>query len=348
MSFLLLGASGCGEVDHCPKGSLRCLGGRCDNRACDFDLLCAVRPTGEELCGKKLKGGRFDFGDQGKGEGTEVTPIDPDCSCPAPQVCAADTGECVNYCEAADPLPHSGKAPEVILCEHVEGVESPLTFEEICKRRCRVQCQRWSQFCGFTCAEDYCDSPNVQDECSSDCPITAGNREVCLTRACNSERDATCATVTCPDTRQPGNCQNLTCRNSCGLNDLGEWAGDGECDDGDLYTASSAACDWGTDCVDCGPRTGPVPAAQPHGGLCAFHTNCLGYSPTISRNRSWCLRLDGVQQGLSRCVPDCSEGTSCLPGYECVDVVDDQGNPITDAMGTVTGQACLPLMCGGT
>jgi len=339
------GTLGCGEVDHCPAGSLRCLGGRCDNRSCDFDLVCAARPTGDELCGRKLKGGRYDFGGKGSGEATPLAPLDPDCHCSAPAVCAADTGECVNYCETATPTPHSGTPPEVIFCEHIEGMEAPLSFAEICKRQCRINCQRWSQFCGFTCAADFCDSQDVQAQCATTCPESAGNREVCLTRSCNSARDATCASVSCPDTRQPGNCQNVTCRNTCGPNNSGDWTGDGECDDGDLYSATSAACEWGSDCVDCGPRTGPAQVAQPQGGLCAFHTNCIGYSPIIANNHAWCLRLDDVQPNLSRCVPDCSEGTSCLPGYQCVNVVDDQGNPITDATGS-TGQACLPMMCG--
>src|SRR4051812_41237970 len=76
---LLCMAAACREVDHCEKGVLRCLGGPCDNRDCDFDLVCGQRSTGEELCGKKSKGGRFDFGD-GKEDAKEVERIDPNCS----------------------------------------------------------------------------------------------------------------------------------------------------------------------------------------------------------------------------------------------------------------------------
>jgi len=345
---LLWVVTACTEVDHCPKGALRCLGGPCDNGLCDFDLECrAISNTGEELCGKMLRGGRYDFGDGRREDATTpVTPVNPDCECEAPLVCSKDTGECINYCEAVPTLPRSGTPPEVIFCEQEVG-QAPFSFEEICKRQCRLACQRWSQFCGFTCAADYCDSQQVQDECAASCPASEGNREVCLTLSCNTVRDQTCGSVICPDTGQPGSCQNLTCRNTCGMTNAGEWAGDGECDDGDLFGATSTACDWGSDCVDCGPRMGPVPTPQPQGSLCAFHTGCLGYSPSLLANRAWCLLLNDVQPGLSRCVPDCSQGKSCPDGYECVAVMDDQGTPITDPTGTVVGQACMPTICGG-
>lgn len=343
---LLWGSAGCSEVDHCKKGDLRCLGGQCDNRRCDFDLVCGQRLTGEELCGRRLRSGRFDFGGDQSEDALPVKPVNPNCKCEAPYVCSADTGECVNYCEPVSVVPRSGTPPEVIFCEHEDG-QPPFTFQEICKRQCQLSCQRWSQFCGVTCAADFCDSQQMQNQCAARCPEADGNREVCLTRACNEVRDQTCASVICPDTGLGGSCQNLSCRNTCGIGTSAGYVGDGECDDGDLYGAVTAACAWGTDCVDCGPRAGTAPTPQTHGGLCAFHTGCLGYSPNIAANRAWCLLLNDVQPGLSRCVPDCSQGKTCPQGYECVSVMDDEGTPIVDVTGEIAGQACAPTMCGG-
>ncbi len=343
---LLLGStSGCREVDHCPKGELRCLGGLCEQGECDFDLQCVVRTSGEALCGKRIRDDRYDFGDKGKGDATPIG-VAKDCECEAPSVCAADGKTCVNYCESVDKVPGSGSSPEVIFCEHEEG-QASYTYAEICKRQCENNCQRWSQFCGFTCEPGYCESQDVTDACEAQCPSAQADARACLTRACNTVRDQTCSKVLCPDTQAPASCENLVCKNTCGSGaDSGEWAGDGFCDDGDLYSSDFSECDWGSDCVDCGPRMGPAPVPQPNGGVCAYHSGCIGHSRTLATNGAWCLRLDEVQEGLARCMPDCSGSKVCPTGYECVTVVDDTNEPVVSEDGRLMGKACVPTMCG--
>ncbi len=350
LCVLVAGASGCSKVDHCPKGELRCLGGLCEDQQCDFDLRCMVQmSSGEELCAKRISGNRYDFGDKGKGEGYAPGMLPPeevlDCECEAPSVCAADGKTCVNYCEPIDKLPGSGPFAEVFFCEHLEG-ETPYTYADICRLQCQNTCLRWQQFCGFTCEPGYCERQEVKDACEAQCPSADANARQCLTRECNTVRDQTCAQVICPDTQQPASCDGMVCKNTCGpQGSPGEFAGDGFCDDGDLYSADYAACPWGSDCVDCGPRMGKAPEPQPNGGVCAFHSGCLGYDRDLTKNKAWCLRLDDVQQGLVRCMPDCTRTGECPTGYECFEVEDDAGKPIVQ--NSLTGKACLPLLCGG-
>jgi hypothetical protein len=339
----LLAASACSGVEHCKDGDARCIGGACEKDACDYDLVCVVRPAGERLCGRPLdEDDEYDFGSAGKGKGEKAEDLGPPCECEQPELCSLDTNSCVNYCEVPDALPGSEPVPEVIFCEQFED-EAPLSFEEICKRLCRLSCQRWEQFCGFKCDEDDCDAPDVLDACEASCPEADGDPELCLTRACNAVRDQGCANVICPDTNEPADCTGVVCKNTCGGNSSPEWSGDGVCDDGELLSATYADCAWGTDCTDCGPRRGKPPEPEPQGGVCAFNTGCAGYQQDLKTNAAWCVSLDDVAKGLSRCVPDCSRGRTCPSGYECVAVLDDMDERIEQD--DLVGQACIPLVC---
>jgi hypothetical protein len=341
-----LAGAACKKVKHCQDGASRCIGGACDDDQCDFDLICVVRDEGGRTCGKDLGDDEYDFGSKGKGKGKPASEVGPACSCDAPELCTMDTETCVNYCEVppADQLPGSGEAPEVIFCEQASG-EQPLKFEDICKRRCELTCQRWQQFCDYQCAADYCDGADILAACKADCPTNEGAPEACLTRDCNTVRDLGCAEVTCPDTNKPANCTGVLCKNTCGGTTSPEWAGDGVCDDGDPSNAATASCTWGTDCTDCGPRAGEAPEAQPQGGLCAFNTGCKGYTEDLAKNEAWCMSFADVEAKLQRCVPDCSHGELCPEGYQCVAVVDASGKPVES--GDLKGQACVPAMCGG-
>lgn len=349
------GVIGCGEVDHCPKGAVRCLGGLCDDGACDFDLQCAVRSTGSQTarCTKSLGDDLYDFGDGKETEGTRVDGDgggdgdgQPNCGCTAPEVCGMDGETCVNYCEPEDRLPGSEPSPEAFFCEHLEGEEEPYTYEQICKLQCQNACQRLEQFCGHTCAEGTCEAQETLDKCELTCPKGQADALSCLTRACNETRDQTCSDVICPDTNAPASCEDLTCRNTCGpTGSPGKWVGDGECDDGDPFSSNTASCTWGTDCIDCGPRKGAAPAPTPIGGACGYHSSCRGHSDTVALNKAWCMRLSDVQAGLARCMPDCSGDKTCPDGYACSTVNnDDTGEPIE--MDGIQAQACIPLMCG--
>lgn len=341
LTALSMGA--CSKVDHCEKGALRCLGGFCDNGECDFDLICVTLPeNGDQVCAKSAGEDRYDFGDTREpGPATPATK----CSCTEPELCAADTGECINYCAVPDALPGSRPVPEVIFCEHLEG-EEPFSYEEICQRRCRLSCQRWEQFCGYTCPDDYCDGADILSACEATCPPDDTDALLCLTRACNTTRDQVCTDVICPDTGRAANCQGVVCGNTCGATS-NEWSGDGVCDDGDLLSATFADCAWGTDCIDCGPRRGPAPEPGRHGDQCAFNTGCAGFTGTLTTNAAWCMTFNEVAQGAARCVPDCSRGQPCPDGYRCVPVIirGENGEETVIEQDGLTGQACRPIMC---
>ena len=66
-----------------------------------------------------------------------------------------------------------------------------------------------------------------------------------------------CATET---TSTPPPSESNLCTNTC------QWAFDNECDDGGPGSLYSI-CAFGTDCGDCGPRTGTAP--PPPNGACA-------------------------------------------------------------------------------
>ena len=103
------------------------------------------------------------------------------------------------------------------------------------------------------------------------------------------------------------------CTDTCGpTGSPGGWAGDGECDD-------SSVCDYGTDCSDCGPRSGrsygdvcAEDSECPTGDCVARHCSapCGSGQPSCESPLSLCDDDLGFCVEDSRCTPQC-EGKSC-------------------------------------
>ncbi len=324
-------AIACGEVESCKETQTPgCLNSppRADG-TCLFDLvrrgqLC-VRPGSElDLCS----------------------------SCADGALCVPQENRCANFCEQPAVLPGSVSAPESIFCQAFAdpsqpGVNPMLSFEEVCVRRCRLDCRRLEQFCPeYKCPEGTCDQPVVQDECLHDCPLTeTGAKDLaCLTQRCEDIRFGRCeSSLECPNGATP-DCANWTCTNDC----AGGRAGDGFCDDTDPYSSQMPLCDWGSDCADCGARKGTAPAPGYWGEVCKYRQNCSGATGTPVDALSWCVELAGIA-GLSRCAPDCSRGQGCPNGFECRQVLLELGGPVRQPIVAdgLTSQACFPLLCSG-
>lgn len=276
------------------------------------------------------------------------------CSLCAPgDLCIPERNQCQNFCAAPPIFPGSVAPPTPIFCTAFKDPAKPdenpmLSFAEVCTRRCRLQCQRWEQFCGdYRCAEGYCDRPEIQATCLADCkPLeTGGNDLACLTRSCTDVRFGICdSSLDCPNAVTP-DCTNITCTNSCMYDGKG-LAGDGYCDDGDPASAKTADCRWGTDCADCGPRKGTKLEPSYPGDVCGFNNNCVGGTGSPVDSQAWCVALSGVP-GLSRCAPDCSRGQACADGFECREAIyrNDQGVLAPIVEGGVSSKACFPSMC---
>jgi hypothetical protein len=226
-----------------------------------------------------------------------------------------------------------------------------LSFEEVCKRRCRLQCRRFEQFCpnDFKCPEGRCDLPEIQAECLADCPLTtAGAKDLaCLTQRCEDVRVTRCQSdLACPNGGVP-DCANLTCTNDCPMG----FAGDGYCDDGDAFSSLKPLCAWGSDCADCGARKGAAPDPGYWGTVCKYRQNCAGGTGNPADAAAWCVEIDGIP-GLSRCAPDCSRDQGCPDGFECREALFDLGGParepIVDPATMLKSQACFPMLCSGS
>lgn len=323
----------CGEVDSCKElQELGCLNSApLPSGGCLFDLVrrgdvCVKPGSPEDLCGQ----------------------------CAQDQLCIPEENRCSNsFCEVPSPLPGSVSPPEAIFCEAfvdpAKPTENPmLSFDEVCRRRCRLECQRLEQFCpGYKCPSGTCDKPELLAECKQDCPNTSlGQMDLaCLTRSCNNQRFTGCtSTLACPNGATPS-CATITCTNDCMYQGQG-LAGDGICDDGDVYSSQGARCAWGTDCADCGPRTGTQPPAGVYGSVCAFGANCQGGTGKPSTATAWCVASE-KQSGISRCLPDCSRGQECDPGFACREALFDLGNGTKEPVveDTVRSSACMPTLC---
>ena len=333
-----LGSFGCGEVEHCTKvdepGCLKSV--PLPDGTCLFDLV-----PRQGIC---VKPG----GDADK------------CSlCAEGDLCVPERNQCVNFCAEPSMRPGSVAPPDPIFCvaTRTNPNENPmLSFEEVCKRRCQLQCRRWEQFCGHKCEQGYCDRPEVQTQCATDCMPVDGVRDLaCLTRSCNNTRLGLCEPqMNCPNGVMP-DCANLTCTNECQYNNEGHF-GDGYCDDGDPLSAASASCPWGSDCADCGVRKGMRREPAYLGDLCAFNSNCEGGTDDPTSARTWCIAVGemgmtmapapGVPR-LTRCAADCSRDPNCPEGFECRELVfrNSDGTTYRKVEGGVTAQACFPMMC---
>jgi hypothetical protein len=321
---------GCGEVHSCKETV---------TPGC---LNSAPRPDGSCLYDLVLRGA------------TCVKPGSPEdfCGfCAEGSLCVPEKNQCLNFCEVPAVLPGSLHAPDPIFCQATAtgaGDNPMLSFDEVCRRRCRLLCRQLEQFCdGYKCPEGSCDLPEVQAQCLTDCPLTSsgGNDLACLTLRCEDKRYARCeSTLTCPNGATP-DCANVSCTNDCGMG----YTGDGFCDDGDPFSSLKPLCAWGTDCADCGARKGARPDPGYLGTVCKYRQNCAGATGHPADASAWCLEIAGLP-GLSRCVPDCSRGQDCPDGFECHEAVfeGDAGAPRAPIVeGELKSQACIPLLCSG-
>ena len=338
-------SGGCSEVESCRET----ITPGCINTAprpdgsCLYDLVlrgnkCVKPGSAEDLCGLCAKGA----------------------------LCAPERNTCIDFCAVPAALQGSIMPPDAISCEAFKetlpdggvaattsdgGVNNPmLGFDEVCRRRCRLRCQRFAQFCpGYQCPAGSCDGPEVQAKCLDNCPKTpqGGNDLACLTRTCEDAQLAQCdSSLMCPNGITPV-CSSITCTNDCSFQYLSQGVvGDGICDDGDVLSSMSPDCPWGTDCADCGPRSGAKPAPAPLGDLCQWAENCAGATTKPSTATAWCVNLKTTK--ASRCMPDCSRGQPCAAGFECrVITYQDPNTGVTMPVveGTFTSSACIPLAC---
>jgi hypothetical protein len=322
----------CGEVEHCKEveeaGCLKSI--PLADGTCLFDLVPRAG-----ICVKS--GSEQDFCSQ----------------CAEGDLCVPERNQCVNFCAAPAILPGSVSPPEPIFCTATRDPAKPnenpmLSYEEVCQRRCRLQCQRWEQLCGdFRCEQGFCDRPEVQAKCATDCPLTAGARDLaCLTRSCNDVRFARCDTMlNCPNGVAP-DCATVSCSNDCQYGGQG-LAGDGFCDDSDPASARYAFCPWGTDCTDCGPRKGAKKEPSYAGDICAFNVNCEGWTDSPVTSRAWCIEQGSIP-GLNRCSLDCSREDTCPDGFLCreLEFTDaETGETRPRIEGGVSAKACFPMLC---
>ncbi len=355
---LLLSVSACSEVENCERGERGCIGGPCIGNTCSFDLVCVNRvDSNAPICGREERVNTFDCdgiscvdkGGAGSTGGDGGTIMKVPCNCAgAGQLCVSGTpDQCVNYCE--DPgfaLSVGARRETQNLPCRMDINLNQVSFEAACKAAFRQFCMRAEAYCvggamPFKCEPGVLESADIQQFCQEN---FADVNEV--STYCESMRDGTCETFAeCTDPLFPKSCTTpLVCNNTCPDRN------DGACDDGDLGTAAYGVCDWGTDCGDCGPRTGTAPTLPvPIGGLCVSHVQCVGYSEDLRKNKSWCLGVGGTEldgnpsHRVFRCMSDCTLGDNCSDGYMCTALVDGNGEPLTQ--GDLQARVCDPQIC---
>ncbi len=345
---LLLSAAGCSEVDHCKEGAKGCLAGECkSDDDCKFDLECVQTTGGEAVCGAK-KGSKYDCGSagdcskpttggDGDGDGDMPEPIPCNCSGEF-EICAPGTSDvCLNFCEDPGfPINDVDQRRRTLTlpCRDPK-TDAALTFEETCKAYWRQSCLRSEAYCAdFKCAADYHLSAEAQKFCEDNFADVDA-----LAAECATLRDITScdAFAGCTDPAFPKDCsKDFVCTNTCSD------ARDGACDDGDLPTALFGVCAWGSDCGDCGPRSGtPPPTAKKKiGELCVSDSQCEGFSRDLSRNKAWCLGVNTT--GIFRCLADCSVTGVCSEGESCLTLTDG-GSAIVE--NGITARVCDPIIC---
>lgn len=306
----------CSDVKQCRRGEVGCLAGPPrEEGACSYGLVL-------------INGACAEPG---------AAPPALSCRCPEGQVCTLDAYSCVDYCAPLELEIGTEPPPAPISCA---GDQS---FEMLCEHRCLLRCRQWQALCANSagCGPDSCRSPAELSACRTDCGSDADAAR-CLAQRCSDTQAAGCRTVKCPDQTEP-RCEQVQCRNSCPTYNF-----DGVCDDGDLASAASGVCPFGTDCADCGPRKGATPKPVAQGSACAFHSNCEGARPEDpAQSDSWCLQ---IADGISRCAPDCSsEGEICPQGSACFELagVDQDGDGTPDPLPAGQGRAsaCFPVAC---
>jgi hypothetical protein len=398
--------AGCSGVEKCSQGERGCIGGPCEsNDSCSFDLECVQgavcgKPAGDDKhdfgtcmqgedgcfgggcnagkCSEGFtctanecvpSGGNVGDGDgDGDGDG-------PSCSSMCEEedaVCTTDTNECFNFCSVpADgilPGDLAKNKPEPVFCFKRQETDPDITFEQACRNRCKLQCQRQDWFCGdgAECEPAFCEGADVLTKCQQDCAEGDDAAKLtCIQDSCHAARGTECRDTVCPD-GAPECPDTVLCQNNA--EKCGNLLFDGWCDDGDTFgtkpipgepvNTDSNLCPWGNDCADCGPRykksaddKGPVNLKQ--GELCNYNSSCDGHKRItlnnevvvdLETNESWCLELTAVQSGVWRCMPDASgEGETCPDGYKQRVLQNASGQDIM--VGETKVQVCIPE-CG--
>jgi hypothetical protein len=313
---LLFAFAGCGEVAKCERGAPGCLAGPPPKGAdCSFGLVLINGACAEP--------------------GSEPPALS--CQCENGQACTLDEYVCVDYCAPLEVEIGSEPAPPPLSCSPDDG------FDVLCAHRCELRCRQWQDYCPDSagCNPEACRSDAERAACRAECG-NDGDATRCMAQHCTDTLAAGCRAVACPQDKPPA-CEGVQCRNSCPRFNF-----DGVCDDGDLLSASSGVCAFGTDCGDCGPRRGAAPKPSAQGSACAFHSNCAGSNPeSLAEAASWCIT---IEEGISRCAPDCSdEGEICPEGSACFELAgadqDGDGEPDPVVAGERRASACFPVAC---
>jgi hypothetical protein len=316
VSALLAGAPACSEIRKCQRGEPGCLAGPPDDGQCAPGLV--------ENHGACAEPG--------------AAPAALECGCEGGEICTLDGYACVDYCAPLD-VPIGNAPPRAVYsCD-----PSSASAAQLCENRCLIRCRAWRELCGSSagCGPESCASAAERAACDKECG-SAPDPHLCLAQACNDQNALGCKQLACPDGRAP-QCVGVTCRNSCNNYNF-----DGVCDDGDLASAQSGVCAYGSDCADCGPRHGDAPKPAPQGGACAFHSNCEGASPDdLAAAQAWCVE---TAPGVSRCAPDCTgQDEICPKGSSCYTLQgpdqDADGEPDPIVQGDLTASACFPSAC---
>ncbi len=344
-----LSLSACSEVESCKRGAVGCVdgdpndGGECKLGLVPRDGKCK-EPDGLDNDGGKEDGG----GNNSKDDAGEASACAP---CDAPALCVPERKECIDFCEAPEEVPGSGPDYQQITCGgEKDAMDKPvvLDFAQTCKNTCLVSCRWENWFCPGSkrdCAAD-CDKPNVQAECAL--PVTGcGSDVTCQKTKCVNIRALGCQAdaMLCPNSGgMAPKCDAITCTNKCADQQSADAnTFDGFCDDGAYTFSETDLCPFGTDCADCGPRTG---AARPVdvgdiklGEPCPNSARCAGRSSDYDLNKSWCLDVAG---DVARCLVDCSgDDERCPTGFKCQELSSSAGTALMDRNGR-RGKVCFP------
>jgi hypothetical protein len=335
-------AGGCSDVESCIEGvDEGCLGSNPDNSGnCRFGL---VRSADGFNCVKP--------GDQGEVRNDGGTPPRNDggantdsCTCPSKNACLQDGG-CVDLCLPLANPPVLKDAP--LSCRPVEN-EGAYDFARAARGYCSQAGTRRSVACNsaFDPATE-CSAAAAQLLLTTQCPTRDPE---CAMKACEAARDTPCSQQQCAAGAAP-NCTGVLCSDNC---DMPLFNLDGVCDDGDLSTAISYVCEYGTDCGDCGPRRGSAPPFDlDYGDPCVDPGQCGGDLYNVKSSTGWCVPPTDSQD-VARCIADCSVSRRCRSGFECIGLSYPdpdgsgpmKGDPVLDLEDGTEVYACFPLQCG--
>lgn len=225
------------------------------------------------------------------------------------------------------PRPGSGRKAAAYTCQTDQRTMLD-DLPSLCRQQCLAYCDRWEWYCDEPCPDGFCDTQEVLDVCDDQCGDDPEPVE-CMRGLCQEALDTTCEATTClpPADGQPGppaDCTGVKCENSC------MFRGDGDCDDGDTIYSDFGGCEHGTDCLDCGPRFDS--ACLDYGEECVVSSRCCGFDT----GNAWCVNLGEQANGLTRCMPDCTDNPNrCPDDMACIRLELGEGMP--------TANACFPV-----